>query len=335
MKIAFFDIQPCEQELICQKFKKNQVLYSTQSINKVSLKQFSEVEVLSVFVYSKLDAKIIAQFPNLKLIATRSTGFDHIDLNYCKKHQITVCNVPSYGENTVAEHAFTLISAISRRLQATILRANKKNYTLDGLRGFDLHGKTIGVIGAGRIGKNVIKIAKGFGMEILAYDIDKDTLLAEVLDFKYTTLGNLIKQSDIITLHAPYNEKTHHLINSKNIKKMKKGVVLINTARGGLIDTNALLWALDKGIISAAGLDVLEEENLILNSKLTTEEKKNPMLAKNRKLLTNPNVLFTPHNAFNTEEAIDRITGTTIENIINFYKNDPENVVKVKQYKII
>jgi D-lactate dehydrogenase len=332
MKIAFFDIQPCEQELISPRFKKNQVLYSKQNIHKTKLdNNWTSVEVISIFIYSKLDAPTLAKFPNLKLITTRSTGFDHVDLAYCKQHKITVCNVPSYGENTVAEHAFALLLALARKLPATLARTTKQNYDIDGLRGFDLHGKTIGIVGAGRIGKNAIKIAKGFGMEILAYDVCKDTLLAEVLDFKYVALPTLLKQSDIISLHAPYNPKTHHIINTKNIKKIKPGLILINTARGGLLETDALLWALDKGIVAAAGLDVLEEENLIIEShkhKLTTEQKNNPLLAKNKKILANPNVLFTPHNAFNTEEAIDRITNTTIDNIINFYKHDLENAVQ-------
>ncbi|MFH0840651.1 MAG: NAD(P)-dependent oxidoreductase [bacterium] len=331
MRIAFFDIQPCEKEIITAKFKKGQVKYFEQTINKVNLKQLKDVEVVSVFVYSKVDNKIISQLPKLKMIACRSTGFDHIDLAFCKKKGIVVCNVPSYGENTVAEHAFMLLLAIIKKLPETLSKTNKKKYDLKGLRGLDLHGKTIGIIGAGRIGKNAIKIAKGFGLDVLATDINRDTLLAEVLNFKYVSLSTLLKNSDIITLHAPYNPSTHHLLNMKNIKKIKPGAILINTARGGLIETEALLYGLNNNILGAVGLDVLEEENLIIKNKLTAEQKKNPILLANQKIIAKPNVLFTPHNAFNTDEAIDRITNTTIDNIIGFYKKDLENVVKAKK----
>lgn len=331
MRIAFFDIQPCEKEIIAAKFKKGQVLYFEQSIHKVNLKLLKDVEVVSIFVYSKIDAKILDELPALKMIATRSTGFDHIDLTACRRKRIIICNVPTYGENTVAEHTFMLLLALMKKLPQTLLKTAKKKYDLNGLRGLDLHGRTMGVIGAGRIGKNVIKIAKGFGMDVLTMDITKDTLLAEVLNFKYVSLRTLLKNSDIISLHTPYNPDTHHLLNSKNMKKIKPGAMLLNTARGGLIDSEALLWALDKGIVCAAGLDVLEEENLIIKNRLTAEQKKNPLYLANKKIIAKPNVLFTPHNAFNTEEAIDRITQTTIENIIHFYRNDSENIVKAKK----
>lgn len=326
MKIAIFDLQPHEKSMFDKLSPKHKLTYFKQTINEIDLEKIKDADVISVFVSSKVTADIIKKFPKLKLITARSTGFDNIDLKLCKKRKITVCNVPAYGEVTVAEHTFALLLALTRKLPDACIMNIKKEYDQKPLKGCDLHSKTIGVIGAGKIGKNVIKIAHGLGMEIIAYDVYKDKLLAEILDFKYSDLKTLLKKSDIITLHAPYNPKTHHLLNKKSMKYIKKGAILINTARGGLIETDALLRALQDGTIAFAGLDVLEDENLIIKNQKPKADQKN-IYKKNQEIIKMPNVLFTPHIAFNTCEAVARITETTIDNIINFNTGHPDNIV--------
>jgi len=261
-----------------------------------------------------------------------STGFDHIDLKTAKAKNIKVSNVPFYGENTVAEHTLALILALSRRLPDSIERVKKFDFNLDNLRGFDLEGKTLGLIGLGHIGSHVAQMAKGFGLKIIAFDPKKDLKLAKKLDFKYVALDNLLKTSDIISLHAPYNKKTHHLINKNNINQIKKGAYLVNTARGGLIETDSLITALNKGIIAGAGLDVLEEECFIKEEKELLakpfQKKCNlKTVLQGHVLIQDPRVLVTPHNAFNSHEALQRILDTTVENIQGFLRGKPKNLV--------
>ncbi len=296
------------------------------------LAQIADAEVVSPFVYSRLDAARLAKLPKLRLIATRSTGFDHIDMAECRQRGITVSNVPFYGENTVAEHTFALILALSRKVHEAFVRVRAGNFSLDGLRGFDLKDKTIGVVGAGHIGLHVIRIARGFGMNVLAFDVRRDNFLAEVLGFEYADLDTLLGRSDIITLHAPYNKHTHHLINRDNVGKIKRGAILINTSRGGLVDTEALLKALDDGILAGAGLDVLEGEEAIYEESALLGDAANPerlrQAIQNHVILKKPNVVFTPHNAFNSQEALERILQTTADNIAAFAAGTPKNVVK-------
>ncbi|MBI3034501.1 hydroxyacid dehydrogenase, partial [Candidatus Woesearchaeota archaeon] len=256
-------------------------------------------------------------------------------LDECKKRNITVCNVPFYGENTVAEHTFALILALSRKIIEGAERTRKGDFSLDGLRGFDLKGKTIGIVGMGSIGQHVARMAKGFEMNILAFDLRKDSKLAKSLGFRYVDFEYLLKNSSIITLHCPYSKATHHLINKSNIGKIKKGGILINTARGALIETEALVNALSRGIISSAGLDVLEEECAIkeekqLLSKRFAQECDLRTVLENHILQRMENVVITPHNAFNSTEALLRILDTTIENIKAYSRKKPVNVVAAK-----
>lgn len=323
MNIAIFDLKPWEKKLFTRDLKKHKVTYFTKPIQKVNLKKLQKIEVISCFITSKIDKKILGQFPNLKLIATRSTGFDHIDLAETEKRNIKVLNVASYGENTVAEHTFALILTLSRNIHQSYLRTLKHDYSIDGLKGFDLCHKTIGVIGTGKIGSHVIRIAQGFEMNVLAFDAYPNKKLALDQKFKYVTLKYLLKNSDIISLHLPLSKETEHIINLKNIKDIKKGAILINTARGGLIETAALIKAIDTNILAEVGLDVLEEENTILEEHhLFPHGKKHrkelAIVAKNHKLLKKKNIIFTPHIAFFSQEAVDRITETTIQNILTF-----------------
>ena len=334
-KICFFELEPWEKEYLSKKFKgKNYELqFIDDHLNDGNVRQIKDADILGIFIYSVINKKILDKLPNLKLITTLSTGFDHIDLKECSKRNIAVCNVPHYGENTVAEHTFALILSLTRKIHKAYDRTTKGDFSLDGLRGTDLQGKTIGVIGTGSIGQHVISIANGFEMNVMAFDKFENKKLAKKLNFKYVKLQSLLGNSDIITLHAPYNKSTHHLINKKSISMMKNGVLIINTARGGIIETSALLEGLQSGKIGGAGLDVLEEECFIreekqILSKHFMKECNLKTALQNHILLKQDNVIITPHNAFNSWEALHRILDTTILNIDSFAKKKPVNFVK-------
>lgn len=296
----------------------------------------SGVEVLSVFIKSRVDEMLLRKFPNLKMISTRSTGFDHIDLAACRSRGIPVTNVPAYGENTVAEHTFALILSLSRNLRKAYLRTLQNDFRLDGLMGFDLKGKTLGVIGTGRIGLHLIRMGLGFGMNVIASDVKEQSFLSEVMGFKYFTFDEVLSRADILSLHTPYLPQTHHLINAQNIHKIKRGAVLINTSRGGLIDTDALVQALDLGILSGAGLDVLEDEACLLEEKRLRPETADQeahwtrlqTTLKNHVLLQRENVIYTPHMAFYSQEAVIRILETTVNSILAFEKGQDLNGVR-------
>jgi len=325
MKIAFFEIEGWEERYIKKRLKEH-----TLEFYKGPL-ETGDFDIVSVFIYSRIDKKILEGLPNVKLIVTRSTGFDHIDLGECKRRNITVCNIPFYGENTVAEHTFALILSLSRNIHKSYVRTIRSDFSIQGLKGFDLKDKTLGVVGAGRIGLHTIRIAKGFGMDVLAYDTNQNKFLAEVLGFNYVPLEKLLGKADIITLHIPYNKSTHHLINKDRIKLIKKGAILINTSRGAIVDTEAIIEALNKGILSGVGLDVLEGEELIKEEKqLLYDPNKLQVLGnlvKDHILLSKDNVVFTPHIAFYSQEALERILETSIQNIISFMSGNPQNTV--------
>jgi len=283
-----------------------------------------ESETIGIFVYSKITKEILNKFHNLTYITTMSTGYDHIDLEECKKRKIIVSNVPLYGEIAVAEHTFALILACSRRLIESYQRVKDGWFSPEGLTGFDLSGKTLGVVGVGSIGRHVIKIAHGFGMNVIAYNRSNDKKLEKELNFKFVSFDTLLHKSDVISLHVPYSKKTHHIIGEKEFSKMKEGVVIINTARGGVIYTKALIKALDVKKVGAAGLDVCEGEPLLREEKqlISRQFNKEELLSvlENHMLLSYPNVVITPHVAFNTHEALMKIMKTTIKNIEMFVK---------------
>lgn len=328
MKIAFFNIRGSEQEFYQNALAGSEIDFFTESISSERLPLKRDYEVISIFTDSKIDAGVIDLFPNLKLIAARSTGFDHIDLKKAQEKNITVVNVPVYGEATVAEFAFALILAIAKKIiQANITVKVTEKFNREGLTGFDLIGKTIGIIGTGHIGVSAIKIAKGFGMNVLAFDVFPNQELSGKLQFSYVSLEELLSKSDIISLHVPFLPSTKHLINQQNISFMKRGMVLINTSRGEVVKTQALINGLETGIISAAGLDVLESEAALRpDAEQSSEEAK-----LNEKLIELNNVIVTPHNASNTKEAMDRIRQTTVDNIKGFINSNPQNVVKPKE----
>lgn len=333
MRIAFFETNESDQEYISRTLKGHELFFFAEPLTEKNVTQVGSYEVISVFIYSTLNRDIISQLKNVRFITTRSTGFDHIDTAACQEKGILVSNVPHYGENTVAEHTFALILALSRNVHKSYARGLKEDFSIQGLMGFDLKDKTLGVIGTGRIGLHVIRIAKGFGMHVVAFDVYHDTFLSEILHYKYASLDEVLSQSDIVTLHTPYNEHTHHLINKENIKKIKRGGLLINTARGGIIDNEALIEALDNGTLSGAGLDVLEGEEYIREESQCLHDNCTPTQARqikqNHNLLGRDNVVFTPHIGFYSQEALHRILDTTLQNITQFTLGKIENSVSL------
>lgn len=322
MQAAFFEIKDWEQDYLARHLPEFECRFESGPLTASHLPDLAGLECLSVFIYSRLNREILAHLTSVKLIATRSTGFDHIDLDACRERGIAVCNVPSYGENTVAEHTFALILMLSRKVHQSYAQVRAGQVERASLTGFDLQGKTFGVIGAGRIGLHAIRIARGFGMQVLAYDIRQDPFLAELLGFRYVDISTLLTESDIVSLHCPLTPATRHLIGQRELAAMKRGALLINTARGGLVDTDALLDALERGHLAGAGLDVVEGEELIREEKQLLHEPENieklRAALRNRLLLSREDVVFTPHNAFNSREALRRILDVTVANLQSF-----------------
>jgi len=279
-----------------------------------NLAQCKNVEILSIFIYSQIGPQQLKALPKLKLLCTRSVGTDHIDLKACQERGITVCNVPDYGAHVIAEHVFALILGTLRHIHEGDERVEELNFDYRGLRGMTLRGKTIGIVGTGKIGRRVAQIANGFGMKILAVDRCRNIELEDILRVRYVELDDLIRQSDIVTLHVPALPETTHMINAETIAQMKDGVVLVNTARGVLVDSDALLKALESGKVSYALLDVLEHEK---DAK------------KDAGLIAHPNAITTPHIAFYSEESMRNMYQDCFESIEQWKsREEPEHAVK-------
>lgn len=332
MNILYLHKEDWEKEYIGGRFGDHNVSFC-KSFEETPQEVLNSAEIISVFVSHQCKADELAKLPSLKLIAARSTGFDYVDVPAARARGVEVVYVPSYGENTVAEFAFALLLSLSRKIpEAHEQTTHSGSFAQGNLRGFDLKDKILGVVGTGRIGANMIRMARGFNMNVIAYDpFPKDNMPQE-LGFRYVAFEELLRESDVISLHAPLNDYTRHMINMGNINQIKKGVFLVNTARGGLIETAALEKALESGIIAGAGLDVLEEEkdmsdelSLLNNPNPKIEELKNVLA--NHYLIRHPRVIVTPHIAFNTTEAIHRILDTTIDNILSFGRGEIKNRV--------
>jgi len=269
--------------------------------------------VLSVFIHTPVRADALARLPQLKLVAIRATGYDHVDIDYCRAHGIAVCNVPAYGERPVAEYAMGLLLAAARHIVPGTLRLQREwRGDVQGLRGVDLHGKTLGLIGTGRIGRNMGQMTTGFGMRLLAYDLAPDHAWAQSVGATYVPLETLYREADFLSFHAPLTPSTRHLFNHDSLALIKPGVILINSSRGGLVQNTALLAGLEQGLIRAAGLDVIENEHLIGKNEPAAD------IALMQQLLAHPAVIASAHNAYNSVEAIERIISTTIHNIQRF-----------------
>lgn len=324
MKVAIFDTHRYDKEFFT---KANQTFGFELSFIEPRLTAQTALlaqgqSCVCCFVNDCLDAETlgILKTQGVRLIALRSAGFNNVDLKEAARLGIRVCRVPAYSPHAVAEHAVALILALNRKIYRAYDRVRDHNFSLDGLVGFDLNGKTVGIIGTGKIGTCMATIMKGFGCRVLAYDPRPDETLTENGIAEYVSLPELYRSSDIISLHVPLLPETRHMIGTFAVSQMKPGVVLINTGRGGLIDTPVIIDGLKSGQISAAGLDVYEEEEGIFYENLSDLILKDDVLAR---LLTFPNVLITSHQAFLTKEALTQIAGTTLQNIADYEKGVP------------
>lgn len=303
--------------------------YLPGPVNSNSAKYLPEAEILCSFVGDNLDRDCLQILKNkgVKLLALRSAGFNHVDLAAAKELGFKVCRVPEYSPYAVAEFALGILLTLNRKIHKSFARVRELNFSLEGLVGHNIHGKTVGVVGCGRIGKIFAKTMAAMGCEVLIYDLEQDNELLSLPAIRYVTLDELYRKSDFISLHVPLNKNTVHIVNQEAFAKMKKSVLLVNTGRGGLIDTKALLAALKKDAIGGAALDVYEEEENVFFHDFSTVGIQDDILAR---LLTFPNVLITSHQGFLTEEALRNIAGTTLDNIAQFLKDGsvaPANAV--------
>ncbi len=332
MKIAIFEGEEWEWAHFRPLEAAHDLVFVHEALTPANAAKYADADIVSPFVHSDVHAETLAALPSLKLVATRSTGFDHIDVKAAHARGIAVANVPTYGENTVAEHVFALLLALSHRIVEAADRTRRGDFHSADLQGFDLRGRTMGIVGTGHIGLCTIRIAKGFGMKVLAHDLAPNTAEADALGFTYVPLDELLARSDVVSLHVPGGAETDHLIGEAEFERMKDSAVLINTARGNLVDVNALLKALATGKLRGAGLDVLPEEPVIreeaelLRSVYMRKHNLETLLA-DHVLLHLRNVVITPHSAFNTREAVERILTTTRENIEGFVDGRPVNLV--------
>ncbi|MFB6191558.1 MAG: NAD(P)-dependent oxidoreductase [Candidatus Nanohaloarchaea archaeon] len=317
MEVAWFDTDGWEEEYFKGRDTGMDIDFYDQPLDSENVEKAEGYDAVSVFVTSRIDEEVVQQL-DCNLIACRSTGYDHVAVEKAAEQGIPVCNVPEYGGTTVAEHTFGLVLALSRNIYTAVEKVEEGEFDHEGLRGFDLKGKKLGVVGTGAIGRNVIRIANGFDMHVIAHDPQPDRQAAHEQGFMYVSMEDLLSQSDIVTLHCPLTDETEHML-SEDEFEMMDDTLLINTARGGLVDQEALIEALEDGNVRAAGLDVLEEECYIeddIRYLDELEEKCDPrVILEDHILMEREDVLVTPHNAFNSREAMQRIAETTLENI--------------------
>lgn len=328
LKIAFFDAKPYDIKSFDEENKEYgfKIKYFPDKLNSDTVMMADPYDAVCAFVNDTLDSKVIGSLKKsgIKLLALRCAGYNNVDLKAAFKN-IHVARVPAYSPYAVAEHAVALMLSLNRKVHRAYYRVRDNNFSINGLLGFDMRGKTAGIIGMGKIGSILSEILNGFGMRVLVYDPFPKDELAEKSGFEYADLDTLYKESDIISLHCPLNKDTFHIINSKSIKKMKKGVMIINTGRGQLIDTEDLVDGLKSEKIAYAGLDVYEEESDYFFEDKSDEIILDDVLAR---LNTFNNVLITSHQAFFTREALKNIASTTMNNIKDFFeKNELKNEI--------
>lgn len=320
MKIAFFDTKSYDRPAFDALGAKHGIRfkYFDTKLNADTAELSRGCDGVCVFVNDTVDAKVIDILAKLqvKVIALRCAGFNNVDVKHASG-KLRVLRVPAYSPYAVAEHAMALLLTSIRRIHKAYIRSRDFNFSLSGLTGFDLHGKTVGVIGTGRIGRVFIDICRGFGMNVLAYDKYPASELAEESTVRYVTLEELFALSDIISLHCPLTEETHHIIDRHALEKCRNGVVLLNTSRGALVDAEALLSAIKSRKVGAACLDVYEEESEFFFEDNSGHIMQDDTLAR---LISMPNVIVTSHQAFLTEEALSNIAETTAENLVSFFQ---------------
>lgn len=324
MKIAMFDTHEYERSAFVQanaefghelRFLEPRLVSETAALARAH-------DVVCAFVNDRLDRAALDALADvgIRLIALRSAGFNHVDLGRAAELGLPVVRVPEYSPHAVAEHAVALVLTMNRKLHRAYARVREWNFSLEGLVGVDLYGKTVGIVGTGRIGRAAARIFHGFGCHILAFDVRADDALVAETGTRYVELDELYRESDIISLHVPLTPETHHMIDAAALAKMKPGVMLVNTGRGALIDSKALIDVLKTGHLGGAGLDVYEEEEGVFFYDLSDRVLKDDVLAR---LLTFPNVLVTAHQGFLTREALSNIARTTLANVAAFEHGEP------------
>lgn len=328
MKIAVFSTKTYDRKFLDDANAKNrhELLYLETRLTLKTAPLAVGFPVVAAFVNDCLDAEVIQLLAKqgTRLIALRSAGFNHVDLQRAEELKVTVVRVPAYSPHVVAEHTIGLILSLNRNIHRAYNRVREGNFSLEGLLGFDLNGKTAGVIGTGQIGAIVAQILASFGCRVLAYDIHPNQHCIQA-GVSYVSVDQLLAESDLITLHCPLTPQTRHLIGSEAVTRMKRGVMLINTSRGGLVDTEAVVAGLKTGTIGYLGLDVYEEEGDLFFEDLSQQIIQDDVFMR---LLTFPNVLITGHQAFFTQEAMTKIAETTIGNITAFEEGRIENAVQ-------
>jgi D-lactate dehydrogenase len=328
MKIAFFSTQPYDKDYFERYNTQHEILFFEARLNEQTTNLASGCNAVCAFVNDQLNASVLNSLKEIgiKIVAQRCAGFNNVDLITASKNDMTVVRVPAYSPHAVAEHALALIMALNRKTHKAYNRVREGNFSLDRLTGFDLYGKTVGVIGTGKIGECFARIMHGLGCKVVAFDIHINKEL-EAFGIKYISLQQLLEQSNIVSLHCPLTEQTKHLINKDTLEIMKMGAMLINTSRGALVDTIAVINALKKGKLGYLGLDVYEQEEKLffhdLNENIITDD----VLVR---LLGFPNVLITSHQGFLTDEALTQIAIETLQNITDFEQHKPlKNKVSV------
>ncbi len=323
MKIAVFSAKSHDREYFEKLNDKSklQIVYFDASLDESTVKLVHDVSGVCVFVNDDLNARVLEELKShgVKLIALRCAGFNNVDLSAAERLQIQVVRVPAYFPESIAEHAVALILTLNRKTHKAYNRVREGNFSVKNLSGFNLCGKTVGVIGTGKIGLALCRILKGFGCSLLAYDIHEQQEALEI-GVQYVSLEYLVSEADIISLHCPLNDKTHHLIDAKLIAKMKDGVMLINTGRGALIHTEDATDALKTQKIGYLGIDVYEQEEHLFFQDLSEVVIQDDLIMR---LVSFPNVLITSHQAFLTKESLEQITTITLQNILDFQEGKP------------
>ena len=329
IKIAFFDTKDYDREMF-DKYNSEynyEITYFKTKLNEETAVLATGFDVVCIFVNDNANKIVLDKLKSIgvKLIALRCAGYNNVEISHLPSG-LGVVRVPAYSPYAVAEHTAGLLLALDRKVYKSYQRTKKYNFSLDGLLGFDIHGKTVGVIGTGKIGKVFINIMNGFGANVIAYDVYQDKNAEKELNFKYTTLDEIYKNADIISLHCPLTEENHNMINKDSISKMKKGVILLNTSRGKLINAKDLVECLEKGMIGGVGLDVFEDEEEYFLNDMSNSYIRDAELSI---LLSMPNVIITAHQAFFTKEALEKIVSTTLSNIKEYIETGKcENIVK-------
>lgn len=335
MRVAVFDTHRYDREALeeANQGRGHELVFFEPRLTRETAALAAGFGAVCSFVNDVLDAAAleILAAAGVRLIALRSAGYNHVDLEAAERLGLAVTRVPAYSPHAVAEHAAALVLALNRKVHRSYARVREWNFSLEGLVGFDLHGKTVGVVGTGHIGAVAARIFHGFGCRLLGYDLHEDGRLAAALGLRYVPLEVIYREADVITLHVPLTPTTYHLVDAAALARMKRGVILINTGRGALIDSRALIDALKSGHVGGAGLDVYEEEEGIFFQDLSSRVLKDDVLAR---LLTFPNVLITSHQGFLTREALAAIAATTLDSVDAFARGEPlRNAVRAEDVR--